>query len=137
MNPVVKILRVLLAGAFGGLVNSVALWAFGAAGITPALGFQMTPPLTMAWLMPRIIPSALWGLLFLLPFWDRALVKKGMVLSLPLWLIMVLMVFPKKMGAGMFGLKLGAAAPLWALFFTLLWGLAAALVLDFVWKEKK
>lgn len=134
---IVNILRVLTAGAFGGLVNSLAIWLFGAAGITPGLGFQLTPPLTMAWLMPRIIPSALWGLLFLLPFWKTALFRKGVLLSIPLWLVMLFMVFPKKMDAGMLGLKLGPAAPLWALFFTLLWGLAAALWLQYVWKEGK
>ena len=136
MKVAINIIRVVVAGAFGGLVNSLALWAFGALGITPALGFNMAPPLTMAWLMPRIIPSALWGLLFLLPFWKESLVKKGMVLSLPLWLLMLFMVFPRKMQAGMMGLKLGAGAPVWALIFTLLWGISAALVLQYIWKEK-
>ena len=66
-----KVLRVLLAGAFGGLINSIALWLFGVLGVTPALGFHMTPDLTPKWLIPRVVISGLWGLLFLLPILQR------------------------------------------------------------------
>lgn len=135
MGKIINVLRVLTAGAFGGLINSLAIWLFGMLGITPGLGFNYVPPLTMAWLMPRLVPSALWGLLFLLPFWQTACFRKGALLSIPLWLVMILVVFPKQMAAGMLGLKLGAAAPVWALFFTQMWGLAAALWLQYVWKE--
>jgi len=136
MGVGVKVARALTAGAFGGLVNSLGIWFFGLLGITPALGFNMVPELTPAWLLPRIIPSALWGLLFLLPFWNDRIYRKGMVLSLPLWLVMLFLVFPKKMHAGMMGLKLGAGAPVWALFFTLVWGIAAAFWLASIWKEQ-
>jgi len=135
MNGIRKVLRVVVAGALGGLVNSLGIWAFGAMGITPALGFHYVPVLSMGWLLPRLVPSALWGLLFLLPFWKDALFRKGMALSLPLWLMMVLVVFPQKMQAGMFGLELGMGAPVWALFFTALWGGTAALFLRHLWKE--
>jgi hypothetical protein len=129
MEKLKKILLVLLAGAFGGLVNSLAIWLFGALGITPALGFNFAPTLSLPWLLSRIVPSALWGLLFLVPFLKRSLYRKGMVLSIPLWLVMLLMIFPKKMQAGMFGLSLGAGAPVWALCFTQVWGLSAAFLL--------
>jgi hypothetical protein len=95
-------------------------------GITTALGFNFTPELTMKWLLPRLVPSALWGLLFLLPFWENNLFRKGAVLSLLPAIFMLFMVFPK-MGAGMLGLVWGNTAPFFALFFTLIWGLTAAL----------
>ncbi|HSR36163.1 MAG TPA: hypothetical protein VLL73_03200 [Desulfurivibrionaceae bacterium] len=135
METVKKIVRVVLAGGLGGVVNSLALWLFGMLGITPALGFMMQPELTMPWLLPRVMQGALWGLLFLLPFWKESLYKKGLVLSLPLWLVMVLVVFPMKMQAGMFGLALGPGAPVWALFFTLVWGVVAATFLQYVWRN--
>ena len=55
------------AGALGGLANSLAVWLFGALGITLALGVGIAPGLTPAWLYPRIVWGGLWGFLFLLP----------------------------------------------------------------------
>jgi hypothetical protein len=128
-----KIIKVIVAGVFGGLVNSLGIWGFGALGINQALGFNFTPALTIPWLMPRLISSGLWGLLFLLPFWRENLIKKGIVLSLGPLLLMLFMMFPK-MGAGMMGLKLGSTAPVFALIFTLVWGITAALFLKTVKK---
>lgn len=128
-----KILLVVLAGHVGGLVNSIGIWGFGVLGINQALGFDMVPVLTIKWLLPRLIGSGAWGLLFLLPFWRDDLIKKGMVLSIGPLLMMLFMVFPK-MGAGMLGLELGATAPVFALFFTLLWGISAGLFLKAVKK---
>ena len=136
MDFVKKIVRVVLAGGLGGLVNSLALWLCGVLGITPALGFMMQPAFTMPWLMPRVVQGALWGVLFLLPFWRQNLYRKGLLLSLPLWLVMLFVVFPMKMGAGMMGLSLGPGAPVWAFVFTALWGLVAAAFLRHVWREE-
>lgn len=134
MEILKKFFMALTAGAFGGLINSLAIWICGVLGVTPALGFNFTPALTLSWLIPRMVPSALWGLLFLLPFLKDFVYRKGMILSLPLWLVMLLLVFPKKMQAGMFGLDLGAGAPFWTLVFTLLWGLSAAFFLKMTQK---
>ena len=123
-----KIIKVILAGITGGVVNSIGIWAFGVLGINQALGFNMAPELTVAWLMPRLISSALWGLLFLLPFWPHALIRKGLLLSIGPLTLMLFMVFPK-MGAGMLGLQLGHAAPFFALFFSMVWGGTAGLFL--------
>ena len=120
-----KIVHTLIAGLFGGLTNSIGIWLCGFLGITTALGFNFTPELTMKWLLPRLVPSALWGLLFLLPFWEKTIFRKGIVLSLLPAVFMLFMVFPK-MGAGMLGLMWGNTAPLFALFFTVIWGLTAA-----------
>lgn len=126
-----KIIKAISAGFIGGIANSIGLWGFGALGINQALGFNMAPPLSIQWLLPRLISSGLWGLLFLLPFWSNHLIRKGAVLSLGPFLMMVLMVFPK-MGAGLLGLQLGNTAPLFALFFTLVWGIVAASFLNAV-----
>lgn len=134
MNGVMKIIRVLFAGLFGGFANSLGVWGFGALGISPALGFAMTPTLTMPWLMPRLVSSALWGVLFLLPFWRDSLYKKGVLLSLAPAAFMLFVAFPK-MNQGMMGLKLGATAPLFVLFFTVVWGVAAAFWLKNIQKE--
>ncbi|MFZ5774489.1 MAG: hypothetical protein ACOY3Z_03275 [Thermodesulfobacteriota bacterium] len=136
MKTAINAARCLVAGATGGLVNSLTLWLLGDLGITPALGFNLAPELTMPWLMQRLVPSAIWGLLFLLPFWKDALLRKGLVLSLPLWLVMMLVVFPMKMQAGMFGLALGAGAPVWGFLFTSLWGVTASQFLAIVWREQ-
>ena len=128
-----KILLVVLAGIVGGLVNSIGIWGFGVLGINQALGFDMAPALTVKWLLPRLISSGGWGLFFLLPFWRNDLIKKGMVLSIGPLLMMLFMVFPR-MGAGLLGLKLGSTAPLFALFFTLVWGISAGLFLKAVKK---
>ena len=80
-----------------------------------------------------MISSGLWGLLFLLPFWRDNLIRKGIVLSGGPLLLMLFMVFPK-MGAGMMGLKLGNTAPVFALFFSLVWGITTAWFLKIVRK---
>ena len=130
-----KVIRVLLAGAFGGLINSLTLWIFGALGISPALGFTMTPDLTPKWLIPRIVISGLWGLLFLLPVLQNNIFKKGLVLSIAPAIFMLFVVFPMKMKAGILGLNLGPTAPLFAVLFTMLWGLSAALWLRYIQKK--
>ncbi len=131
-----RIARVLAAGAVGGLVNSLAIWGCGFLGITPALGFNYAPELSPLWLLPRLVSSAVWGLLFLLPWFRERLVLKGLLLSLPLWLVMILIVFPRKMAAGVFGFGLGLGAPVWALVFTGLWGLSAGIFLKYLWREE-
>jgi hypothetical protein len=128
-----NILLAVLAGVIGGLVNSIGIWGFGALGINEALGFHFTPVLTIQWLLPRLLSSGAWGLLFLLPFWRADQIKKGLVLSIGPLLLMLFMVFPR-MGAGMLGLKLGTTAPFFAIFFTLAWGISAGLFLKAVKK---
>jgi hypothetical protein len=55
------------AGCLGALANSLALWLFGALGITAAVGARISPTLTPEWLYPRIVWGGLWGFLFLIP----------------------------------------------------------------------
>jgi hypothetical protein len=123
-----KILLALIAGVLGGLTNSIGIWLTGKIGLNQMLGFQFQPELTIPWMMPRLVSSGLWGLLYLLPFWREKLFQKGFVLSFGPLVMMLFMVFPK-MGAGIFGLELGYSAPVFAFAFTQLWGFTAALFL--------
>ncbi len=67
----VKALTILfymfVAGALGGLTNSIVVWSLGVLGLTPALGFSMAPELSFEWLFRRVFASALWGIIFLIP----------------------------------------------------------------------
>lgn len=114
------------AGCFGGLLNSLAAWALGTAGITAALGVAMAPELTPAWLYPRIVWGGLWGFLFLLTVPKAPWAVRGLVFSLGPSLVMLFVVFPAKTAAGMLGLGLGAATPAIVLVLNAVWGLSAA-----------
>lgn len=129
MNIALRALITFIAGAVGGAVNGVAVWLFGALGVTTALGFMMAPNLTAAWLLPRLFYGGLWGLLFLLPFWRARVYLKGLLLSLAPSAYMLFKVFPG-LGAGVMGLAKGAGAPFFVLFFNAIWGLAAAWVVS-------
>jgi len=129
-----RLLQVVVAGIFGGFVNSLGIWGLGALGVNAAMGFNFAPTLSLPWLMPRLISSGLWGLLFLLPFWHDNLIRKGVVLSGAPFLMMLFIIFPK-MGGGMLGLDLGSTAPLFALFFSVVWGVTAGLYLKIFKKQ--
>jgi len=66
-----------IAGALGGFTNSIVVWTLGASGITPSLGFSMAPDFTVEWLARRIFASGLWGIIFLIPLYNRSPIKKG------------------------------------------------------------
>ena len=114
------------AGGFGGLLNSLTVWVFGALGITAMLGVSIAPPLTHAWLYPRIVWGGLWGLLFLLPYLRRSWQLRGLLFSLAPTAAQLFIVFPFQTQKGYAGLELGALAPLFVVFFNLIWGLAAS-----------
>jgi hypothetical protein len=113
------------AGAFGALVNSVAVWAAGQYGLTARIGVAIAPALTAGWLYPRLVWGGLWGFLFLLPlrgsWWLR-----GLIVSLAPSAFQLLWVFPHETAHGLFGLRLGAPTPLFVLAANAVWGLAAA-----------
>jgi len=125
-NPVHGISLAFAAGCFGGLINSLALWACGQTGVTAALGVALAPGLTAAWLYPRLAWGGIWGVLFLLPFLQRRPFSKGLVLSLGPSLVQLFVVFPMKAGKGMMGLDLGLLTPALVLVLNAVWGLAAA-----------
>ncbi len=114
------------AGCLGGLMNSAAVWLFGALGITPALGVALAPKMTPAWLYPRVVWGGLWGLLFLLPLKRLTYTARGLLLSLLPSLAQLLVVFPLQAKKGLFGLQLGYLTPVMVLFFNAIWGITTA-----------
>ena len=121
-----KLSLVFAAGCLGGLVNSLAVWIAGETGITALLGVAIAPRLSAAWLYPRLVWGGIWAILFLLPFMQRRLFSKGLVLSLGPSLVQLFVVFPVKAGKGVMGLDLGVLTPVLVLVFNAVWGLAAA-----------
>ena len=121
---------VFVAGGLGGLTNSMVVWSLGTSGVTPALGFGMTPELTFEWLLRRILASTLWGIIFLIPIYENAPIKKGAVLSILPWLSSALIVFPMRMDVGLFGLSFGIGTPIGTLFFAAIWGITGTLFLS-------
>ncbi len=129
MNKPKLFLYLFIAGALGGLTNSIVVWLLGATGVTPALGFSMAPELSFEWIFRRIFASGLWGIIFLIPVYANNPVKKGLVLSVLPWLSSALIVFPLRMDVGYFGLGFGMGAPIWTLIFAAVWGVTGTLFL--------
>ena len=67
------------AGAFGALVNSVAVWAAVAYHLTERIGIGMGP--TPNWLYPRIVSGGLCGLLFMLAMERGHWCLRGIILA--------------------------------------------------------
>ncbi len=129
MKRIEKFFYTLTAGALGGFTNSLVVWALAKYNVTPALGFNMVPGSGLEWWLRRIIASALWGVIFYIPIYKRRPIAKGAVLSILPWLSSVLYVFPFRMKTGFFGLGFGIGAPLWTLFFAMVWGVTGTLFL--------
>lgn len=130
MKTIKILFYVLVAGALGGLTNSVVVWSLGALGVTPALGFSMAPDFTFEWLFRRVFASGLWGIIFLVPVYNHSPVTKGAVLSILPWLSSALIVFPMRMDVGFWGLGFGIGTPVWTLLFAAVWGITGTLFLS-------
>ena len=133
MKKLAKRLTVIFAaGCLGGLANSLALWLFGAYGVTKSLGVRIAPDLSPVWLYPRLVWGGIWGLLFLLPVFRSSVLKRGLLLSLGPTIIQLFVVFPYKTAQGMMGMGLGALTPLLVFVFNAIWGITVAIWLRFV-----
>ncbi|MBE9216167.1 hypothetical protein IQ247_26500 [Plectonema cf. radiosum LEGE 06105] len=117
---------VFTSGCLGGLLNSLTVWVFGFGGITGLFNIQIAPTLTASWLYPRIVWGGIWGFLFLLPFYQRKYLLKGIVLSLFPTLVQLFIIFPLQAKKGVLGVELGSLTPVFVLFFNLIWGITAA-----------
>ena len=115
------------AGCFGGLVNALAVWLFGALKITAALGVALRPALNAPFLYQRIVWGGIWGLLLLLPLKKKDVYLRGFLLSLAPTVVQLLVVFPYKLHKGFLGLQLGTLTPLLVILFNAAWGIAAVL----------
>jgi hypothetical protein len=118
---------VFAAGCIGGFLNSITVWLFGYIGITALFNVQIAPTLTAAWLYPRIVWGGIWGFVFLLPFFQRKYLYKGILFSLLPTLVQLFIVFPLKANKGMLGVELGSLTPMFVLFFNFIWGITTAL----------
>jgi len=133
MKKFAKRLTVIFAaGCLGGLANSLAVWLFGAYGVTKTLGVRIAPDLSPVWLYPRLVWGGIWGLLFLLPVFRSSVLKRGLLLSLGPTIIQLFVVFPYKADQGMMGMGLGALTPLLVFVFNAIWGITVAIWLRFV-----
>ena len=133
MKKLAKRLTVIFAaGCLGGLANSLAVWLFGAYGVTKSLGVRISPDLSPTWLYPRLVWGGIWGLLFLLPVFRSSVLKRGLLLSLGPTIIQLFVVFPYKADQGMMGMGLGALTPLLVFVFNAIWGITVAIWLRFV-----
>ena len=127
-----RLTLIFAAGCLGGLANSLAVWLFGAYGVTKTLGVRIAPDLSPAWLYPRLVWGGIWGLLFLLPVFRSSVLKRGLLLSLGPTIIQLFVVFPYKADQGMMGMGLGALTPLLVFVFNAIWGITVAIWLRFV-----
>lgn len=127
-----RITLVFAAGCLGGLANSVTVWAFGAYGITRALGVRLAPNLSAGWLYPRLVWGGLWGLLFLLPVLRSNPLKRGVLLSLGPTLVQLFVVFPYQGKEGVLGMGLGALTPLFVFVFNAVWGIVTAIWIHYI-----
>ena len=121
-----------VAGAVGGLMNSVCVWFFGAVGLTNALGVKIAPAFTAPWLYQRLVWGGLWGWLFLLPLAGLSFPVRGLIFSLGPSLATRFLVLPFQAHKGVLGLQLGALTPVLVLFFNAVWGVAAGWWLSLV-----
>ncbi|OHD66063.1 MAG: hypothetical protein A2176_09725 [Spirochaetes bacterium RBG_13_51_14] len=115
------------AGALGGLVNGLAVWIFGALGITAALGVQIAPELSPPFLYQKVVWGGIWGFILLVPLAEKSPWLKGLAVSLAPTLAQLLIIFPYRLHKGFLGCDLGCLTPLFVLFFNALWGITAAL----------
>ena len=127
-----RLTLIFAAGCLGGLANSLAVWLFGAYGVTKTLGVRIAPDLSPAWLYPRLVWGGIWGLVFLLPVFRSSVLKRGLLLSLGPTIIQLFVVFPYKADQGMMGMGLGALTPLLVFVFNAIWGITVAIWLRFV-----
>jgi hypothetical protein len=116
---------VFVAGCWGALWNSLAVWLGGYIGIAPALGVHIAPALTPAFLYPRLVWGGLWGLLFLLPMGRWSFPARGLLFGLAPTLAQLCLVFPLMAHKGVLGLQLGVLTPLLVVFYNAIWGYAA------------
>lgn len=119
-----------LCGMIGGGANSLALWLAGAARWTRAIGVEIAPALSWYWLEPRLFWGGLWALPLLL--WPDALrwrpISTGIVLSLLPTANQLLIVFPRILDKGLFGLDLGLWTPVVVVLANAIWGVVTAVL---------
>lgn len=116
-----------VAGCFGAVVNTAAIWLCDNFGIIEAAQVSMRPEYTEAWFYRRIVWGGLCGLLFFLPVGKSNLFFKATLISLVPSVFQLLYVYPYQLNAGFGGTGLGAMTPVLILFFNWIWAVATAM----------
>ena len=123
------------AGCIGALFQFALTWFFREIGITGYYNVAIYVNPTLDWLYPRLIWGGLWGaVLFLIPYFERFYVLRGMVLGAIPALFQLFVVYPIFQDRGIMGKELGELTPLFTLLFFSAWGAAAGQWLK--WAEK-
>jgi len=119
----------LISGFIATLVLSLIMVMKAKMGLMPELNAikmlagMMHAPLIMGWVAHFMIGTVVWGLLYSLAVrvLPGGIMGSALIFSVIAWMMM--MVGPMPMaGAGLFGLKLGAMAPVATLMLHLIWG---------------
>ena len=127
MNARLQDLSVFFAaGALGGCAETLTVWIAGVAGIPRALGVDMAPALSSAWIYSAVAWGGLWGALFFIPFQSRRYLLRGLLFSLAPTAVQLLVVFPLLSNQGPLGTHLGALTPLLVLIYDAVWGVTAS-----------
>ncbi|MCX5890264.1 MAG: hypothetical protein NTY36_12515 [Deltaproteobacteria bacterium] len=119
-----KISLTFVAGCLGGLLNALVVWAFGALGLTGALGVQLAPAFTAPWLYQRLVWGGIWGWLFLLPM-GLSYPLRGLLYSLGPSCVTLFVLLPYQAQKGVLGWQLGYLTPVLVLFYNGVWGVVA------------
>lgn len=114
-------------GVFGALVASLVAWLAGQCGWCVAMGVDLAPHWSAAWVYPRLVLGGLWGFLFLPFALLNTIFWRGLLLSLGPTLVQLLIVFPTDPQAGSWGLGLGGWTPVYVLAVNAIWGWTAAI----------
>lgn len=125
-----RVLQAVLAGAVAALITSVLIWLLSVTQLLVVLGVPIDASgVGLFWFVWRIVRGAAWALLFLIPVLrGRPEWQRGLLVGVPPALKLLLYDYPAE-GRGLFGLESGVGLPLGALFFWLLWGTLAGLIL--------
>ena len=122
--------RGIVAGLLATAVLSMIMLAKGMMGLMPELdviamlsSMLNTPPV-VGWIMHFMIGMLAWGLGFValnrfLP--GPSDVSKGISFGIAAWVMMMIAIMPMA-GAGLFGLKIGMAAPVMTLMLHVIYG---------------
>jgi hypothetical protein len=127
-------------GCVGGVVNALLVWYLGSKGLPQKFGVSIAPALSVAFLYPKIVWGGLWGLLFMMPVWQGGfwvgVFSRGIFLSIFPTLVQLFYIFPVLLGKGTMGLALGRLTPVFVCLYNAVWGLSAALWLQWAGGEK-
>lgn len=120
----------IVAGFIATNVISVLMAMKQMLGLMPAInsieiltGLAGASAPIVGWVMHFMIGSLVWGVLFarIEPFLPGGAVSAGIIFSIGAWLVMMLVVMPT-VGAGIFGQRIGIAAPVASLLLHMIFG---------------